>query len=235
MCRAGFVLVCTLIAAPAFAQSVYVVGSIGAEVSRMSRVESGGFELPGGDGEALGGSLRVGTPLGDRWGLELEFARAADVEDETRIGPRILPAPPITLTGFTVSGGFPGGPGAAPISLNSTLRMRRSNPTLGASAWILQRVSDSIDLAYVGGLAFTRSTTEQETSFSITPLLVGYVVAPQMTRTTQYDVGPVVGMEAHIGLTDHVRLVPGIRLQTLSSQSGSGWLLRPGVGLGWFF
>src|SRR4029453_12823063 len=60
MCRTGIVLLCLLVAVPASAQSAYVVGSIGAEVSRMSRVESFGFALSGGDGEVLGGSLRVG-------------------------------------------------------------------------------------------------------------------------------------------------------------------------------
>jgi hypothetical protein len=38
-------------------------------------------------------------------------------------------------------------------------------------------------------------------------------------------------MEARIGLTSRLRLVPGIRVQGL----GDGWLLRPYVGLGWFF
>jgi hypothetical protein len=240
MRRAVLVLSCVLLAAPAFGQSAYVVGSINAEISRMSRAESSGFEFPGGDGEVLGGSLRVGTALSDRWGLELEFARGAEVEDETTIGPRILPAPPISFTstgGVTFGGGVLVGPELAPIRLSSTLRVRRSNPTLGTTAWIRQSVSDSVDLVYSGGLAFTRSATEQESSFSFT-LPPGLVVPSQVTRTTLYSVGPLVGMDAQIQLTDHVRLVPGIRLKALDDAgtgSGNGWLARAGVGLGWFF
>jgi hypothetical protein len=40
-----------------------------------------------------------------------------------------------------------------------------------------------------------------------------------------------VGFEACIGLTEHVNLVPGVRLHGLEN----GWLLRPAVGLEWEF
>ncbi|MGH9328942.1 MAG: hypothetical protein ACRD09_00740 [Vicinamibacterales bacterium] len=230
----GLVLCALLVAAPAFAQSAYVVGSFGVEVSRLSRVESGGFEFPGGDGEALGGALRVGTELGDRWGLELEFAHAATIEDETTQNPRILPA---TGFVFTSLGTAPVG-GIAPeipIFVNYTLRVRRSNPTLSTVAWIRQPVGGSVDLVYLGGVAFSRSVQEQDTSF--VPILrpIPLLAPSRVTRTTMYGVNPLVGVEGRIRLTEHVRLVPGVRLQGLDSDPGSGWLMRAGVGLGWFF
>jgi len=235
MCRAAIVLLCSLIAAPAFAQSAYVVGSIGAELTRWSRVESVGFDSPGGDGEVFGGSLRVGTSLGDRWGVELEFARAAAVEDETTLDPRILQ--PLSFTFSSGNGGVTsaGASRIAPIALRYSLRMRERNPTVSTVAWIRQRAGNSVDLVYVGGAAFTRSTSEQETSFSSVTLLPGFAPSSQPIRTTQYGVSPLVGMEARVRLTEHVRLVPSVRLHGLSGQRGNGWLTRAGVGLGWFF
>lgn len=236
MGRAGIVLLCFLIAAPAFAQSAYVVGSIGGELTRWSKTESLGFESPSVDGEVFGGSLRVGTSLGDRWGVELEFAGAAALEDETTQGPRILPA--FTSLTFTSTTGAvtPGSaPTIAPIALRYSLRVRQRNPTVSTTAWIRQRAGSRVDLVYVGGVAFTRSTSDQESSFSVLSLPQVYVPSSQLIRTTLYNVGPVVGMEARIGLTEHVRLVPSVRLHGLSGQPGNGWLVRTGVGLGWVF
>lgn len=58
---------------------------------------------------------------------------------------------------------------------------------------------------------------------------------PGSTRATTYSVGPVVGVEARLGLTDHVMLVPGMRLQTVGGTAASAWLFRASVGLGWKF
>src|SRR5688572_478044 len=98
MTRAGIVLLCVCLAEPARAQSAYVVGSLAAEISRSSRAETVGFETPSGDGEVLGGSLRAGTSLGDRWGVELEFARGATSEQETTPNPRILQGASFTFS-----------------------------------------------------------------------------------------------------------------------------------------
>jgi hypothetical protein len=57
------------------------------------------------------------------------------------------------------------------------------------------------------------------------------VPARTSSSATTYDVGPLVGVEGAIGLTEHVQLTPGIRLHGIEG----GWLLRPSVGLGWTF
>ena len=55
------------------------------------------------------------------------------------------------------------------------------------------------------------------------------------TRTTQYGVGPIVGLEARIGMTEHARLVAGVRLHALGQSLVNGWIVRPNVGLAWMF
>lgn len=210
------------------------------DVSRLGRIETVGFALPERDGEVLSGALRVGTLVGDRWGLELEFARGATLEDETSLGPRILPAGGLPV-GFTFPSGTPGPvPIGAPIALNFRQRLEQRHQSLGTLAWIRQGIGGRVDLVYLGGIAFWRTTREQEQTFSF-PFLqrlpgLSVIASPsQTTRMTTYGVDPIVGVEAHVGLTDHVRLVPGLRLQGIGDAESSGWLLRAGMGLGWFF
>jgi hypothetical protein len=239
MRNAGLVLWCVLVASPALAQSPYVVGSFGMDVSRLGGVESGGFQSPGRDGEVMSGALRVGASLGDRWGVELEFARGAAMDAEASFGPRPLftPSPGAVGITFSSNSAIPV-PIGAPIALNFRQRLEQRHQSLGTVAWIRQGVADRIDLVYLGGIAFWRTTREQEFAFTF-PVLQGIPVflppPSQRTRTTMYGVDPVVGVEAHVGLTEHVRLVPGLRLQGIGDPEGSGWLLRAGVGLGWFF
>jgi hypothetical protein len=212
------------------------VGSITADISRVTRFESSGFEAPTGDGETLGASFRVGTSLGNRWGVEFELARGAELETESSLSPRIL-ASDLLFT-FTPGGtSVPSPTQLAPIALNYRLRTRQQHLTLGTVAWVRQSVGRNTDLVYFAGAAFVRSRFEQNTSFGLgAGLPAGLILPfPQTTELTRYGVGPLAGFEARIGLTDRVRLVPGIRLQTLDTDTGGGWLLRPGVGLGWFF
>jgi hypothetical protein len=56
-------------------------------------------------------------------------------------------------------------------------------------------------------------------------------------RTTTYGLAPVVGFEARIALTDHIRLVPGVRLQGIGrgTNGTAGWLIRPSASLMWEF
>lgn len=57
------------------------------------------------------------------------------------------------------------------------------------------------------------------------------ILPPLRDRVVSYATGPLVGFEARVSLTDHVQFVPGVRIQSVSG----GWLIRPGVGLGWAF
>ena len=211
-------------------------------MSRLGLTETAGFDAPDRDGEAMSGALRVGTSLGDRWGVELEFARGAALEREASFGPRplITTGPAGSAYTFTSVSLTPT-PIGAPISLNFRQRIEQRHQTLATLGWIRQGISDRITLAYLGGIGFWRTSREQEFSFERFPFpgLPGIPIilppASQTTRTTTYGVDPVVGVEAHVGLTDHVRLVPGLRLQGIGDVEGRGWLVRAGVGLGWFF
>jgi len=233
MHRIHLALLGSLLAAPAFAQAAYVVVAIGVDVTRLGRTESGGYNYPNLDGEVIGGALRVGTALGDRWGAELELARSGVVENESTTNPPFaipLSAPTITASGSvsTASNLL----AIFPIRYTTDLRLR--NTTLAASAWIRQPVGSTVDLVYLAGIGFSRTVQEQDLRFA-TPLIATIAPQFQLTRVTSYNASPFVGFEARIGLTDHVRLVPGVRLQGFEGPVGSGWLIRPGVGLGWFF
>lgn len=58
----------------AFAQSAYVGAWVFADVVRSSGTTSV-VGSDSGNGEAIGFTVRVGTPLGSTWGVDAEFAR----------------------------------------------------------------------------------------------------------------------------------------------------------------
>jgi hypothetical protein len=201
----------------------YVGGSVLADIVRAS----GPDDQPG-SGEAIGGSLRLGTSLADRWGIDLEFARSGDIEwrpDVTILAELTRTVPGLTgvLTEISI---FP----TPEIAVESQLS------TLTTMLWWRQEVTDRFDLVYFGGAAFTRTETESRVSFSQfgVPGRVGVVLPPTRLfaqETVVYDTGVVVGIDAHVDMTDHLRLVPGLRMLTVTSR----WIIRPSVGLQWRF
>jgi hypothetical protein len=113
------------------------------------------------------------------------------------------------------------------------LRATQRHSTLSTTVWFNQTLSSKISLVYLAGMGFYRNTYENESRFDILPpgitLPVGFPA--YTTKTVSYGVRPLAGFEARVHLTDHVDLVPGIRLHGLES----AWLLRPAVGLAWNF
>jgi hypothetical protein len=231
MVRTLLVCVFVMTAASVYAQTPYVAGTIGADVVRSSHSESnfGGNTEAG--SEILSGSLRVGTSVGENWGVELEFVRSGERHD--RISTNISPLAASDINVSQLLTMF--NPREVPVGLTVPVAfasdVRESRTDYDATAWVRQRAAN-VDLIYLGGIAFTRQRAEITQTF---PTVVG-VFAPVPNgsfRTTviDYAVHPLVGAEARIGLTSHMKLLPGIRLQGLSD----GWLLRPYVGLGWSF
>jgi hypothetical protein len=219
-------------ACPAFAQGPYVSASVGVTVSRFSSIETDEIRSTTEGGESASWGLRVGTPLGASWGVELEFARAlrSDDEDNFNIGGPL----PAGLGGRTVLGLYDVSPVSPtlpvfPVDFNFRVRTQRSAVT--PTIWYQADVSRRVAMVFLGGVAFNRS--ERETALSVPPLPRGILLdfGPTSTRTVTYDTGAVVGVEARLGLGDHVQLIPGARLQGL----GGGWSVRPAVGLGWQF
>jgi hypothetical protein len=225
------------ISAPALAQSPYVAGAIGADVSRVSHADSSLYSSSSNGGEVLSGALRVGTSVGSNWGVELEFARSGRSNDQ---GPIINPlvqagistaiaqlVPPGVVPGYTVS--------TIPFTFRSDVTRRHTS--VDAVAWARQSVSGSIDLVYLGGIAFSRDRSDITQSINLPRSIAPQAIIAFVPQTEfhsifiSYATRPLVGMEARIGFTTRLRLIPGFRVQGL----GDGWLLRPYVGLGWFF
>ncbi len=233
MKRVLFALVGGLLAAPAWAQSPYVAGAIGAEIVRTTSVESSGSTFDDGNGESWSGAIRVGTLVAPRVGVELEFLRAGAIEGDGN-GPIFIAAGiPRAVVGSLVADGLVADAAIFPIISQQT-RMRTN--TVSTLAFVRQAVGERVDLVYLGGLGFSRVVHEIE--FGIPRRLLAAsqpVVSSRSTRTTQYGVGPIVGLEARIGMTEHARLVAGVRLHALGQSLVNGWIVRPNVGLAWMF
>ena len=217
----GSGVVALTLAGPARAQSPYVGASVVADVVRRSGASGDSFV---GNGEAVGGALRVGTPLGAQWGVDLEFTRSAEMET----------VPEVRILADLIVGRFPGTILPAifpPPDIESRMRLSTLNTTL----WWRQDVSERFDLMYVGGVAFSRTTRQLSVNFGrpVLPAPLGGVISvPSFEQeSVAYDAGIIVGLDGRIHMTDHLRLVPGLRLLTVPS----GWVVRPAVGLSWEF
>jgi hypothetical protein len=213
-----------LVSGVARAQSPYVAATVGADISRVGHTDSNFASSASGNSEVVSWSLRVGTDVGQNWGTELEFERSGRSRSSSPTGLPIPLANPLGALDLRVT------TGAIPIAFETDIRQSHSD--FDAVAWARQRVSGGIDLVYLGGVSFARERTEISQTFP-TGVAALLPIPRGGFRTTiiDYSVRPLVGAEARIGLTSHVRLIPGLRLQGLTD----GWLLRPYAGLGWFF
>jgi len=219
-----------IVAAPAFAQGSYIGAFLVADVVRLDEYDSRAEDS--GNGEALGFALRLGTPIGSRWGVELEFVRPGEItSDQT---PQILPA----LTTVNVGSSLP--PGLPNVSVpDSTLlfpsysyrfQSTQRRTTLSTALWVRQEISRRFSLAYLGGIAFGRTSTELDIDYL--PIRPTILPIPRLSsESINYDISPMVGVEGRIGMSRQVDLVPGIRLHGFQG----GWLIRPALGLSWTF
>jgi hypothetical protein len=228
----GIVLL-TAGASTALAQSTYVGAAFIGDIVRTS---GSGFGDSTGNGETFGGALRVGTPLGQHWGVELEFARTGEIE---MMPFGVFPAGGIEW-GSETSGSFTFTPNMTSSLIFPAPRFEseRRHATVSTLLWWNHELSDRVSLVYLGGVAFTRTTWEVRISYPDFPIPPLPFPRPTIfpppdlnQQSTSYDADVAVGFEGRIGMTDHLRLVPGIRLHTISG----GWSIRPGVGLQWAF
>jgi hypothetical protein len=219
---------------PASAQSIYVAGAVGADITFVSGQESAGFSVPTG-GEAMSGAARLGVALTDRFGVELEVSRAGEIRNTSQ------PGFPVPLAGL------------APFIL-SEIEFRSQLTTISTSASIQQQLSDSVALALLGGVVFHRTDSEMIFRrfasggiFSIPPIPLptgvnvvtstvltsasSSILAPSAVESVQYGTGPLVGVEVKIGVGDHLDVIPGVRMHGLPAS----WLVRPAVAVGWTF
>lgn len=216
---------------PVYAQGAYVSASLTSDVLRLNSVEGArGFGSSG--GEAIGFALRLGTELGSKWGVEVEFARPAEIESD--VSPGIVPLAFDT----TVSPTLPGTttiPNSSVVFPPFAYRFRTSQrtTTISAGLWARQQLSRSVSLMYIGGAGFHRRTQDTSITFEPGPILAAMptIFAPTLTSTIAYETGPFAGVEGRFKLTEHAHLVAGARLHGLNG----GWLLRPSAGIGWNF
>ena len=222
-----------IIAPSAFAQGAYVGAFLVGEIVRLDQYDSNARDS--GSGESLGFALRLGTPIGARWGVELEFVRPGEITSNQV--PQILPA----VYEATLVAQVPGLPNQGsyapliypPISYEFRSTQRRT--TLSPSLWVRQEISPRFSMVYLGGVAFGRTNNEVEISYSISrsilPIAPIPSIAPIVNESITYDVQPMVGVEGRIRMGGKVDLVPGLRLHGAQG----GWLIRPAVGLSWNF
>jgi hypothetical protein len=230
-------LVWACAARQADAQSIYVAGALGADISFVSGQDSVGIRGTVGGGESLSGAARLGVELASRFGVELEVSRAAERSDGSQPGISPLLG---SLTVFLPEVDF-----------------HTRTTTISTTASIRQQVSDNVALAYLGGVVFHRTDRQIEyrglrglpaggspagpgagpgrgsvIPGGLDPILpVGLALPFSQIDSVQYGVGPVVGFEAHIALGDHLQVSPGVRMHGLPAS----WLVRPSVAAGWKF
>lgn len=224
---AALFLVVSALASPSFAQG-YIGAFLVADVVRLDQYDSRTGDS--GNGEALGFGLRLGTEIGRRWGVEVEFVRPGEITSDQI--PPFLPAY-YTITAEPVVPVLPNvlpDPTLVLPSFSYRFRANQRRTTLSTALWVRQEISRRFSLAYVGGVAFGR--TESELEFSQLPIRPTIIpIPPIVNESVNYDVGPMVGVEGRIRLGGHVDIVPGIRLQAIEG----GWLIRPALGLAWAF
>src|SRR5688572_22678176 len=95
-----------LLAAPAWAQTPYVTGAIGAEIVRSTSVTSSGSTFATDNGESWSGAIRMGTLVTARVGVELEWHRPGAIEGDANGPIYIATDPQRAVVGSLIADGF---------------------------------------------------------------------------------------------------------------------------------
>ena len=221
-CAALFALVA--IATPAAAQSTYVGASLVGDIARFSKIEYDADDFarilsaePSADGEALGFNVKVGRSLGERWGVEFEFARTGTFETGSSL---TLPAA-IERLDLRIP------------QVTFEYEAERSHLMLAALAFVRQDLGERVDLSFLGGVSFNRVETEQHFNAGDVRIQIFPPITFPGYETIEYGVGPTVGAEAAFKF-GAAAVTTGVRLQSAGPGRG-GWLIRPNVGMRWEF
>jgi hypothetical protein len=238
MTRVSLFLGALLLSPPAFAQGLYVGFAAGSDSVLVSHAETETELLPFLDqgGTVPTFALRVGLPVGGRWGVELEGAHSLALEKSFDLSRVLLQGSSFT---FSSSSDFPlpGTQILRPQPIAITSETERSVTAVNAVGWVRYTLGARLDLAFLGGATFTRRTTEQRYSFPRPSLPPGFppdllpIIQPSARRLITYDVGPLIGAEAWLAFGDHIRVVPGVRLSAVAAE----WSVRPTAGVAWVF
>jgi opacity protein-like surface antigen len=228
------IIACALlaIATPAAAQSTYIGGAVVFDLARFDKVGYDEDDLPritttgtSIDGEAIGFNLRIGRALGERWGVEFEFARSGQLENHeayglpflTDVGTRLPELADLTIPAFQYE-----------------LESEQRYTSYGALAWVRQNLGERVDLTYLAGVVFNRAEIEQDLRVIDTRLVQWISVIPNLT-VIEYSIAPAVGVDAGFRLSDPAAITAGLRLHGAAVGGRTGLLLRPNVGVRWTF
>jgi hypothetical protein len=205
-----------------FAQSVYVGAAAGIDTTVASHFEIDGQPQVEQGGTSPSFAGRAGLAMGDRWGAEVEVSYTTTIErtvDETN---RLVTSP--------VVGGFP----PVVVFPSVTVESEQRSASVNALGWFSYPASARLELVVLAGVAFNRIEFEQQRTIELPqPFPSGFPISfgPRSTSVVAYDAGPLVGVEGRIAFGDRFRLVPGLRLSSISA----GWSIRPTVGAAWMF
>lgn len=228
-----------LCAAPSFAQ-VYIGAAAGSDTTLVTSFETAGASQLERGGTAPAVAVRAGIALGQRWGAEVEVARAFTIEHSNTTNGGVLASGNVSSSLIGVFGidTIP------PIRFAPTLRTETEQQltAVNALAWVSYAVSGRIDLVLAAGAAFNRTVVEQRVRIEpgtlpgIPGFPAGFPGFPldlfaSSTRVVNYGVGPVVGVETRIAVGDRLRVVPAVRM----SSAFGGWSVRPTAGVVWMF
>jgi hypothetical protein len=211
------VLVTMSSATPVFAQRTSVSASLVGNLAVADEVTRQPFAPPSRDSRSMGMALRVAQPLAERWGFELEWMWAAETESFTTYPIIRFDEPGVPSSG---------------IDRNTEGRdtLWQQYMTIGATTWFSQSMTERVTLVYSAGIGLTRQREKEESRYD-DPAVAAMFPGPSSFTYTIYGIAPLLGLDARIGLTEHLQLVPGIRVQPHSGL----WLMRPGVGVAWAF
>ena len=225
------VLALLAIGAPAAAQSTYVGGSVVFDIARFDKVEYDD-DMPritgtatSVDGEAVGFNLRIGRALGERWGLEFEFARSGQFENQESYGLPLLTDLGILPPELTTILPIP--------EFQFEIDSEQRYTSYGALAWVRQNLGERVDLTYLGGVMFNHAEIEQDVRLT-DPRLIQWIPIPE-TSVIEYSISPAVGIDTGFKLSDAAAITAGLRLHGVSAGGRTGLLLRPNVGVRWTF
>jgi hypothetical protein len=226
----GLAVVMALATAPAAAQGAgergYVAGAVFLDAHRVSGPEDDVSILYGGgvgNGETVGGALRAGLALGERWGVEAEVAIPATLEEDVRYD---------ILLPYLTSLGNGSSVFTSERSLPLSQRIERQAITTSALLWFRKPMGDRVSLVLLGGVGFTRLS---EGRGIVLPFVTSLPTLVAPNRIISYDAGPVVGVDVPVRLSDRFDVVGGVRLHAFDTDGSSGWLVRPSAGARWRF
>lgn len=186
-------------AQPRATDRVYVSGSLLGEVKRFSGdVETNVF-----NGEAVGGSLAVGTSLSPRFELELglDIPRGSETRQ-----PRMVTFQRSTFT-------FESTTTSRTVKVATLVRLHTER-------------HGRLRLGYLGGLSVVRFRRrfDAEASADVPSALI-----PRPQELIDYSAAPTLGIEADVAVARRVSIVPAVRATAFEFRDGSALLLTTRV------